>query len=101
MTTPSAPEVAALPHPRAAREAKGFSIRELARIAELGKTTVERCERAGEFPRQPRPRRRYLAALGLIEPSNVHRPSPNAGGTVETDAQASSATSPDAPQVPA
>ena len=57
-----------LPDPRAARLAKGYSVRALAKLAGIGSSTVSRCERDGTWPEQLAVRRAYLAALELVEP---------------------------------
>jgi ribosome-binding protein aMBF1 (putative translation factor) len=53
--------------PMAARKVAGLSREDLASKAEVSYSTVCRVEQSGEWPKQPKPRARYLAALNLTE----------------------------------
>ena len=60
-------KVVGLPHPRKAREAKGFSQRGLANLVGTSQVMVCRWERRGTYPKQKHLRSAFLAALGLSE----------------------------------
>jgi DNA-binding XRE family transcriptional regulator len=56
------------PH-RAAREAAGITQDALARVVGVSFPTIQRCMREGRPPQNRLARKRYLAALGLPDPS--------------------------------
>lgn len=56
-----------LPHPRAAREAKGLSQRELAALVPTTQSSVFKWEKDGTYPKHASLRAAYMRALGLAE----------------------------------
>lgn len=54
-----------LPHPAAARHAKGLTQWGLVEISGVSYATVARCERDGKYPLMAQPRAAYLRALSL------------------------------------
>lgn len=56
-----------LPEPKAARVKAGLTWRGLRDAVPVGLATIQRCEKSGQYPRNPHLRAAYLKALGLSE----------------------------------